>query len=69
MCAVSITITLPEKIVNKIDAERGDINRSKYILRLLEHAYNLDSDSHRSSTRASLTTEDAEEGGYKRDDV
>jgi hypothetical protein len=51
MSYVSITITLPENIINKIDSARGDINRSKYILRLLELAYNLDSDSHR-STRA-----------------
>jgi len=29
-------ISLPEKIIKNIDAHRGDINRSKYILRILE---------------------------------
>lgn len=29
-------ISIPEDIINTIDFQRGDINRSKYILRLLE---------------------------------
>ena len=29
-------ISLPVRIVDIIDSQRGDINRSKYILRLLE---------------------------------
>ena len=29
-------ISLPERIVNILDSQRGDINRSKYILRILE---------------------------------
>ena len=37
--SVNITLTLPEKIIDKIDKERGDVNRSKYVLRLLEKAY------------------------------
>ena len=32
----TISITLPEEIIEKIDKARGDINRSKYVLRLLE---------------------------------
>jgi hypothetical protein len=39
--SVSITLTFPECIVNKIDQDRGDINRSKFVLRLLEKAYEL----------------------------
>jgi hypothetical protein len=58
MSYVSITITLPEKIVNKIDCERGDINRSRYILRLLEQSY---SDIHADGQEA--VKKDA--GGYR----
>jgi hypothetical protein len=36
---INITLTLPEAIIQKIDKERGDIARSKYVLRLLERAY------------------------------
>jgi hypothetical protein len=36
---VSITLTLPEKIVHRIDRERGDVNRSKYVLRMIETGY------------------------------
>jgi metal-responsive CopG/Arc/MetJ family transcriptional regulator len=37
--SINITLTLPEKVIQKIDKERGDINRSKYVLRLLQRAY------------------------------
>jgi hypothetical protein len=30
---------MPEKMLERIDRERADINRSKYVLRLLEIAY------------------------------
>jgi metal-responsive CopG/Arc/MetJ family transcriptional regulator len=33
------SINLPEKLVKKIDKERGDVSRSRFILRLLEKAY------------------------------
>jgi hypothetical protein len=33
---INITLSLPESIIHKIDKERGDINRSKYVVRLLE---------------------------------
>jgi metal-responsive CopG/Arc/MetJ family transcriptional regulator len=36
---LSITLTLPEKIIAKIDRERGDVNRNKYVSKLLETAY------------------------------
>ena len=32
-------ISLPIEIMKKIDSERGDIPRSKYILRILEKKY------------------------------
>jgi metal-responsive CopG/Arc/MetJ family transcriptional regulator len=33
-----IGISLPESLIEKIDIQRGDINRSRFILRLLELA-------------------------------
>jgi hypothetical protein len=37
-----IGISLPVPIMAKIDAERGDISRSRYVLRLLEKAYHYE---------------------------
>jgi hypothetical protein len=37
--SVNVTLTLPESIIHKIDEERKDINRSRYVLRLIEIAY------------------------------
>lgn len=34
------SINLPEKLVKKIDKDRGDVSRSRFILRLLEKTYN-----------------------------
>ena len=31
-------ISLPEKIIKAIDEQRGDINRSRYLLRIIEKA-------------------------------
>ena len=36
---ISVGISLPRKIMKKIDVERGDISRSRYLLRLLEKTY------------------------------
>ena len=36
---ISVGISLPRKIMKKIDVERGDISRSRYLLRLLEKIY------------------------------
>ena len=33
------SINLPDKLVKKIDKDRGDVPRSRFILRLLEKAY------------------------------
>jgi metal-responsive CopG/Arc/MetJ family transcriptional regulator len=33
---VHVTITLPTKIVSRIDSRRGDTSRSRYISRILE---------------------------------
>lgn len=36
---VPLGITLPREIVQKIDNDRGDIPRSRFLLRLVERAY------------------------------
>jgi hypothetical protein len=35
----STGLSLPIELLRKIDAERGDISRSRFLLRLLERAY------------------------------
>jgi len=37
--AISVGISLPEQIIEKIDKDRGDVPRSRFLLRLVEHAY------------------------------
>jgi hypothetical protein len=37
--SVSVGISLPQDIILSIDAQRGDIPRSRWVLRLLEKAY------------------------------
>lgn len=34
-------ISLPNEIIQKIDDKRGDVSRSKYLLRILQQFYNL----------------------------
>ena len=36
---VGVTISLPISVVEKIDADRGTISRSRYFLELVERAY------------------------------
>ena len=36
-----IGVSIPKDLIQKIDADRGDINRSRYIRRLVETAYLL----------------------------
>ena len=38
----SVGISLPIEIISKIDSERGDISRSRYMLKLLEKPYKCD---------------------------
>jgi len=37
--SIAMGISLPADLVTKIDAERGDIPRSRYLLRILERVY------------------------------
>lgn len=34
--SISMGISFPKKVIEKIDEERGDIPRSKYLLRIIE---------------------------------
>lgn len=36
---VSLTVSLDERLVSKIESNRGELPRSKYISQLLERAY------------------------------
>jgi metal-responsive CopG/Arc/MetJ family transcriptional regulator len=38
----TICVTLPEKLIQKIDSDRHDVSRSRFVMRLLEKAYNLE---------------------------
>jgi hypothetical protein len=38
---IVLGISLPRQIITRIDAERGDIPRSKYVLRVLERGHEL----------------------------
>ncbi len=38
---IAVGISLPAKLMKKIDVERGDIPRSRYVLRMLEKQYTL----------------------------
>jgi metal-responsive CopG/Arc/MetJ family transcriptional regulator len=46
---VPIGISLPEELVSTIDTKRGDVSRSKYLLRILQKTY--DSTRHRNMSR------------------
>jgi hypothetical protein len=36
---IGVGVSMPSNIISKIDAERGDISRSRFLLRLLERVY------------------------------
>jgi len=38
--AIAVGISLPRNILGKIDADRGDISRSRFLLRIIERVYN-----------------------------
>lgn len=50
--AIAIGISLPRNILGQIDADRGDISRSRFLLRIIERVYyktNLSQDERESS--------------------
>lgn len=38
--AIAVGISLPRNILGKIDADRGDVSRSRFLLRIIERVYN-----------------------------
>jgi hypothetical protein len=49
---IGVGVSMPKNIVSKIDAERGDVPRSRYLLRLLEKVYaNTPIDTENNETR------------------
>jgi len=42
---IAVGISLPRDIMKKIDSERGDISRSRYLLRVLQKAYISDNNN------------------------
>jgi len=41
---IAIGISLPKDILSRIDSDRGDVSRSKYLLRMLEKTYLIGED-------------------------
>lgn len=56
--SIPIGISLPTNIVKKIDKERGDIPRSRYVLRILEQIYLKEPTDQRSDTSSNLCSSD-----------
>lgn len=44
--SISVGISFPKKVIEKIDEERGDVSRSKYLLKIIERSY-LENDEKR----------------------
>ena len=58
--SISAGLSLPKDILSKIDNERGDISRSKYILRILERMYlNTNTQGH------AIKEKDPLDGGFE----
>ncbi len=54
---IAVGISLPKEIITKIDSERGDIPRSRYLLRLLEKMYK----SNKNGEKLSVNTENSQD--------
>ena len=40
--SIPVGISLPKEIISKIDNEKRDVSRSRYILRILQTAFDVD---------------------------
>jgi metal-responsive CopG/Arc/MetJ family transcriptional regulator len=72
---VKVTLSLPDKVIQAIDHDRGDIARSRFVMRLIEKAYQQPNEelqqgtqvgSHRCPAAAVETTNNPCEGGSSR---
>jgi hypothetical protein len=48
---IAVGISLPKTIMEKIDRDRGDISRSRYLLRILEKRYLIERKSESPDSR------------------
>jgi hypothetical protein len=55
----SVGISLPAEIISKIDTERGDIPRSRYILRVLRDTYSKGNKLGRGNTATKNNSQDS----------
>ncbi|PWU81760.1 MAG: hypothetical protein DLM72_05340 [Candidatus Nitrosopolaris wilkensis] len=46
---IAVGISLPREIIEKIDVARGDVPRSRFLLRILERVYCINNDNNRKS--------------------
>ncbi|MDQ6862798.1 MAG: hypothetical protein M3044_03125 [Thermoproteota archaeon] len=44
--SIAVGISLPANIIKKIDTERGDVSRSRYVLRMIEKIYLVNNQNH-----------------------
>lgn len=44
--SIAVGISLPANIIKKLDAERGDVSRSRYILRIIEKMVIVNNQDH-----------------------
>lgn len=67
---ISVGISLPKKIMSHIDSERGDIPRSRFLLRMIEGIIDAEN-LHRKSTDIRLTNsvDEVSENGKSREPV
>lgn len=56
---IAIGISLPKEILARIDTERGDVSRSRYLLRKLEKMYSIGGSVEKNSLGRSVVTEQA----------
>jgi hypothetical protein len=56
---VATGISIPKNLKDKIDLDRGDISRSKYILRILEKVYGKEEDNVLNESRGQPQTHSA----------
>lgn len=51
---IAVGISLPREIVDKIDLERGDVPRSRFVLRILERTYSANNDKIRKPVNSNV---------------
>jgi metal-responsive CopG/Arc/MetJ family transcriptional regulator len=47
-----VGISIPSELLDKIDRERGDVSRSRYVLRMIEQYYYADERKKKGSGRS-----------------